>query len=66
MVIEVNRRKITFVEGESIPGLLKRMSYTFPLVIIKVDGKIIQKKDQKDLLIVDGMKIDVIHLTSGG
>lgn len=66
MTIEVNRRNIPFVEGENIPGLLERMRYTFPLVIIKVNGKVIQKKDQKNQIIEDGMKIDVIHLTSGG
>ena len=66
MTIMVNRRPVDHVEGESITALIKRMKYTFPLLIVKVDGKVVPGNDQKGSIIDDGSNIDIIHLTSGG
>ncbi len=66
MTITVNRRPVEFVEGETVKDLIKRMRYTFPLLVVKVDGKLVPGKQQKDFLIEDGSSIDIIHLTSGG
>ena len=66
MTITVNGRELEHKEGESINRLLKRMRYTFPLVIVKLDGHIISREDYIKINIHDGAKVDVIHLTSGG
>jgi len=66
MTIMVNRRPVDHKEGESITALIKRMKYTFPLLIVKVDGKVVTSTDQKGFIIKDGSDIDIIHLTSGG
>lgn len=66
MTITVNRRPVEFVEGETVKDLIKRMRYTFPLLVVKVDGKLVPGNQQKDFLIEDGSSIDIIHLTSGG
>jgi len=64
--IEVNGRNITWVEGETIKQLLSRMRYTFPLVVVKIDQKVIPRKDFPDVVVPDNSRIDVIHMISGG
>ena len=66
MTLTVNRRPVDFKEGETISGLIKRMKYTFPLLIVKVNGNLVPISDQKEFKIEDGSDIDIIHLTSGG
>ena len=66
MTLQVNSRSVDFLEGETITGLIRRMRYTFPLLVVKVDGKVVPSSQQKDHVIEDGSSIDIIHLTSGG
>ncbi len=66
MTILVNRRPVQFKDGESISGLIKRMNYTFPLLVVKVDGRVVTGPEQRGFIISDGSEIDIIHLTSGG
>ena len=66
MGIEVNGRKIGWVENETIKQLLRRMRYTFPLVIVKIDQKFIPRKDFLDVVVPDNSRVDVIHMISGG
>ena len=66
MSIIVNKRSVDFVFNESVDRLLKRMHYTFPMVIVKVDGTLVMRSKFSSYLIKDGSNVDVIHLTSGG
>ena len=66
MGIEVNGRKINWVENETIKQLLRRMRYTFPLVVVKIDQKVIFRKDFPDVVVPDNSRVDVIHMISGG
>lgn len=65
-MIEVNGKKVDWVEGETISQLLKRMRYIFPLVVVKINEKIIPKKDFSDTIFPDNSKIAIIHMISGG
>lgn len=64
--IEVNGRKIDWVENETIKQLLRRMRYTFPLVVVKIDQKVILRKDFPDVVVPNNSRVDVIHMISGG
>jgi len=66
MTIEVNGRKIDWIENESVTKLLKRMKYTFPLVVVKINNEIVLRSDFKKRVIPDNSNIDVIHMISGG
>ncbi|MCK5300342.1 MAG: sulfur carrier protein ThiS [Candidatus Thermoplasmatota archaeon] len=66
MTIEVNGRKIDWIENESVTKLLKRMKYTFPLVVVKINNEIVLRSDFKIKVIPDNSNIDVIHMISGG
>jgi thiamine biosynthesis protein ThiS len=65
-VIEVNGRKVEWVENETIAQLLKRVRYTFPLVVVKINNKVIPRKDFSVTVVPDDSKIAVVHMISGG
>ena len=66
MSIEVNSRDIEWVKNETVKDFLKRMKYTFPLIIVKINDKVIPKSDYSNVFIPDNSKIAVIHMISGG
>ncbi len=66
MSIEVNTRKIDWEENETIKQLLKRMKYTFPLVVVKINKKVILRSDFSKVIVPNNSKIDVIHMICGG
>jgi sulfur carrier protein len=66
MSIEVNQKNVEWVKNETVEQLLKRMKYTFPLVVVKINEKVIPKKDFPTTIIPDNSKIVVLHMISGG
>jgi len=42
------------------------MRYSFPLVTVKIDDRIVPRHDFADVVVPDGSKIAVIHMMSGG
>ena len=66
MSIEVNGRKVDWVEKENVKDLLKRMKYTFPLVVVKINDKVIPRSEFSEVIIPDDSKVAVIHMISGG
>ena len=65
-MIEVNGRKIEWVKDETIKELLKRVRYTFPLVVVKINDKVVLRKNFTETKVPDNSKISVIHMISGG
>jgi len=65
-MIEVNKKKVEYIKNETVSQLLKRMKYSFPLVIVKIDGEIIPRKKFSEVIVPDNSKISVIHMISGG
>jgi len=65
-MIEVNKREVEFVKNETVDKLLKRMKYSFPLVIVKINNEIIPRKKFSEVIVPDNSKISVIHMISGG
>jgi sulfur carrier protein len=66
MSIEVNGRKVDWVKDETIQQLLKRMKYTFPLVVVKINEKVVPRASFPEAIVPDDSKVSVIHMTSGG
>jgi thiazole synthase/sulfur carrier protein len=66
MSIEVNGKTVSWIKDESVQELLRRMKYTFPLVIVKINEKVIPRSDFSEFKIPKHSKIFVIHMTSGG
>ena len=66
MSIEVNGRKVEWIENENVKDFLKRMKYTFPLVVVKINNKVVPRSEFSDVMIPDNSKVAVIHMISGG
>ena len=65
-MIEVNGNTVDFVEGETVKDLLKRMKYTFPLVVVKINDKVVPRTNFSKTIIPDDSKVAAIHMISGG
>ncbi len=65
-MIEVNGKAVDWEEGMTIVTLLKKMNYTFPKIIIRVDGKVIDKKQWSSYQINDQAVVHAHHLIAGG
>jgi thiamine biosynthesis protein ThiS len=67
MKISLNNNPET-LEGTSITvnQLLKLKNFTFKMLIIKINGRLIQKEDYGTATIQDGDDVTVMHLISGG
>jgi len=66
MGITVNQEARGWVEGETVTELLLRMKYTYPLVAVKIDGRLIPKAEYQRQTIPDNSIVEVVHLMSGG
>jgi len=62
----VNGQTVEWRKDLSISELLRACNYSFPLIIVKVDGVHIEKQAYPGYIVRDGSNIEVIHLMSGG
>ena len=65
-MIKVNGRDREWGKDLTVVLLLERCKYTFPLIMVKVNGKYIPKDKYKDILIADNDDVQVIHSIAGG
>lgn len=66
MGIMVNRQPRDWVEGETVAQLLLRMKYTYPLVAVRIDGRLVPRSEYPRQTVPDDSTVEVIHLMSGG
>jgi len=64
--IHQSGRDTEWEEKLTVELLLERCKYTFPLIMVKVNGKYIPKEKYKDTLIMDNDDVQVIHSIAGG
>ena len=66
MKIQLNRRSVE-VEGDvlTVRLLLDRMNFSFPLIIVKVNGLLVPRDDYGKASVHEGDRVEVIHLMSG-
>ena len=68
MKILLNNRNEVFDDYEeiSVEQLLELKKYTFPMIIVKINEKLIKKENYSDSLVKNGDIVTAIHLISGG
>ncbi len=66
MTITVNGKEKEYVEGETVARLLKRLNFVFPMVVVKVNDKVVARESFVDVEVPEDGKVEVIHLISGG
>ncbi len=65
-MIQVNGEPMDWHEGMTVRDVLRKRNYIFRMLIVRIDGSLIRKKDFDTALVPDGASVDVIHLISGG
>ena len=65
-MIKVNGRDREWEKDLTVDLLLKKCKYTFPLIMIKINGKYIPKEKYRNTLIKDNDEVQAIHSIAGG
>ena len=65
-MIKVNGRDKEWEEKLTVGLLLEKYKYTFPLIVVKINGKYIPKEKYIDTAIMNGDDVQVIHSIAGG
>ncbi|MCK4644073.1 sulfur carrier protein ThiS [bacterium] len=65
-MIMINSKEVIWKKDETISLLLKRMNFVFPMIVVKINGRLIKKDKYSTQLINDNDEISVIHMISGG
>ncbi len=61
-----NRDEIDWEEGLTIAALLERLRYSYPHIIVTIDGQVVHTEEYESRLIPDGSNVRLIHLIAGG
>ncbi|RLC50540.1 MAG: thiamine biosynthesis protein ThiS [Candidatus Cloacimonadota bacterium] len=64
--ILVNGREMEWEENLTIDEILKRNKFSFKMLVVKVNGKLIKKEEYKSFVVPPNADVKVIHLISGG
>jgi thiamine biosynthesis protein ThiS len=65
-MIRVNGERVEHEAGLTVAGLLERMRFTFPLLVVRIDGRLVERGTYDASVIEDGAEVQVLHLMSGG
>jgi sulfur carrier protein len=67
MKITLNNNPETFIEEAlTVNEILERKNFTFKMLIIKLNGMLVQKTDYAVTIVKEGDDLNVLHLISGG
>ncbi len=65
-MIKVNGRDSDWEENLTVEKLLQNKRYTYPKIIVKINGELIHREKYSLTPIRDGDDVKVIHLLAGG
>ncbi len=67
MIITLNNKPETIEkESLSVQDLLEYKNFTFKMLVIKINGKLVKKDEYNTTYVKDGDTVQVLHLVSGG
>jgi sulfur carrier protein len=65
-VIRVNDEQVVWQPGMTVRQVLTVCKYSFPLVIVTINGDIVSRADFDTTVVPDEADVKVVHLMSGG
>ena len=66
-MIHVNDKfKVEWEEGMTVARLLERLSFSFPLIIVSIDGALVPQDEYATRQVPEGAEVKVLHMTAGG
>ena len=65
-MITVNEEPLQHTPGLTVRALLKSKGFVFPLLIVRLDGRLVAREDYDETSVPEGADVEVLHLMSGG
>ena len=65
-MITVNGDPLNWSPGKTVRDVIRERNFRFPLLIVRIDGRLVPRDSYDDTRIPDGAEVDIIHLMSGG
>jgi thiamine biosynthesis protein ThiS len=65
-MIKVNGERSEWYPGKTVRDVIREKNYLFPLLIVRISGKLIPRNNYDSTEIPDEATVDIIHLMSGG
>ncbi len=65
-MITVNGSPHPWHDGMTVREILEERRYSFPLLVVRIDGGLVPRSDYGETPVPDGAEVDVMHLMSGG
>ena len=66
-MIRVNDQyDVEYRPGMTVQDLLDALKFSFKMIVVKVDGQVVLRKDFTATQVPDGADVQAIHLISGG
>ena len=65
-MIKVNGEDFPWSAGKTVRDVIREKNFRFPLLIVRIDGKLVPRDLYDFTMVPDGAEMDIIHLMSGG
>lgn len=65
-MIKVNSKDFPWEEGLTVAELLRRKTYTYHKIVVKINNVVIPNEEFENTVIHDGDDVKAIHLLAGG
>ena len=65
-MISINGENVEYEGSLTVFDMLKNRGFVFPLLIVRINGKLVNRSSYEKTTISDEDRIDVIHMMSGG
>ena len=65
-MIHVNGKELQWEEGMTVTEMLKRKTYTYHKIVVKINDVVIPNEQFETTIIHDGDDVKAIHLLAGG
>ena len=66
-MIRVNAQyDVEYRPGMTVQDVLDALKFSFRMIVVKIDGKVVLKRDFATTEVLDGTEMQAIHLISGG
>ena len=66
-MIRVNAQyDVAYRPGMTVQDVLDALKFSFRMIVVKVDGRVVLRKDFATTEVPDGADVQAIHLISGG
>lgn len=65
-MITVNGKPTELEGTATVTALLEKLGFVWPMIVVRINGRLVKREYFDETPIADGDTVDVIHMMSGG